>query len=391
MLRSKTRIQRPHLLGQIEECLDEAPITALLGARQTGKTTLARLIAARRQPVHYFDLDRAPDRTALSTPEQTLGTLAGLVVLDEVQRLPELFSVLRPLVDRPENPARFLLLGSASPGLVKGVSETLAGRVLFVSVAGFVLAEIGVENRDVLWLRGGFPRSYLAASDRASARWREALVETFLESDIPQLGFTIPAETLRRFWTMLSHYHGQTWNGSELARALGTNEKTMRRYLDILAGTYLVRVLPPWFENIGKRQRKAPKVYIRDPGLLHTLLGIGTMAQLWSHPKYGASWEGFALEQVLMSCGEHRAYFWGTQRGAELDLFITHAGKRYGFEFKCTDAPRTTKSMRIASEDLGLEHLWVIYPGDLEYPLAPDITALPLEKIDDLALAATSR
>lgn len=389
MLRSKTWIQRPHLLNQIEECLDEAPITALLGARQTGKTTLARLIASRRQPVHYFDLDRTPDRTALSTPEQTLGTLDGLVVLDEVQRLPELFSVLRPLVDRPENPAHFLLLGSASPSLVKGVSETLAGRVLFVSIAGFVLAEIGVENRDVLWLRGGFPRSYLAASDRASMRWREALAETFLERDIPQLGFSIPAETLRRFWTMLSHYHGQTWNGSELARALGTNEKTARRYLDILSGTYLVRVLPPWFENIGKRQRKAPKVYIRDTGLLHTLLGIGTMAQLRSHPKYGASWEGFALEQVLMSCGQYPAYFWGTQRGAELDLFIARTGKRYGFEFKCTDAPRTTKSMRIVSEDLGLEHLWVVYPGDLEYPLAPNITALPLKKVGDLALSAT--
>lgn len=389
MLQSKTWIQRPRLLSQIEECLDEAPITALIGARQTGKTTLARLIASRRQPVHYFDLDRAPDRTALSTPEQTLGTLDGLVVLDEVQRLPELFSVLRPLVDRPENPAHFLLLGSASPDLVKGVSETLAGRVLFVSVSGFVLAEIGVENRDVLWLRGGFPRSYLAASDRASARWREALAETFLERDIPQLGFSIPAETLRRFWTMLSHYHGQTWNGSELARALGTNEKTARRYLDILSGTYLVRVLPPWFENIGKRQRKAPKVYIRDTGLLHTLLGIGTMAQLRSHPKYGASWEGFALEQVLMNCGQYPAYFWGTQRGAELDLFITRAGKRYGFEFKCTDAPHTTKSMRIVSEDLGLEHLWVVYPGDLEYPLAPDITALPLKRMGDLALSAT--
>lgn len=389
MLQSKTWIQRPRLLSQIEECLDEAPITALLGARQTGKTTLARLIASRRQPVHYFDLDRAPDRTALSTPEQTLGTLDGLVVLDEVQRLPELFSVLRPLVDRPENPAHFLLLGSASPDLVKGVSETLAGRVLFVSVSGFVLAEIGVENRDVLWLRGGFPRSYLAASDRASARWREALAETFLERDIPQLGFSIPAETLRRFWTMLSHYHGQTWNGSELARALGTNEKTARRYLDILSGTYLVRVLPPWFENIGKRQRKAPKVYIRDTGLLHTLLGIGTMAQLRSHPKYGASWEGFALEQVLMNCGQYPAYFWGTQRGAELDLFITRAGKRYGFEFKCTDAPHTTKSMRIVSEDLGLEHLWVVYPGDLEYPLAPNITALPLKRMGGLALSAT--
>ena len=236
MLQSKTWTQRPHLLSQIEECLDETPITFLLGARQTGKTTLARLITSRYQPVHYFDLDRAPDRTALSTPGQTLSTLDGLVVLDEVQRLPELFSVLRPLVDRPENPARFLLLGSTSPTLVKGVSETLAGRVLFVSVPGFVLAETGVKNRDLLWVRGGFPRSYLAASDRASTRWREAFVDTFLERDIPQLGLNIPAETLRRFWTMLSHYHGQTWNGSELARALGTNEKTARRYLDILSG-----------------------------------------------------------------------------------------------------------------------------------------------------------
>jgi len=315
-----------------------------------------------------------------------LGTLDGIVVLDEVQRLPELFSVLRPLVDRPENSARFLLLGSASPDLVKGVSETLAGRVLSVSVAGFILAEIGVENRDLLWLRGGFPRSYLAASDRASTRWREAFVDTFLERDIPQLGINIPAETLRRFWTMLSHYHGQTWNSSELARALGANEKTARRYLDILSGTYVVRVLPPWFENIGKRQRKAPKVYIRDTGLLHTLLRIGTMAQLRSHPKYGASWEGFALEQVLMRWGEHSAYFWGTHRGAELDLLITHAGKRYGFEFKCTDAPRTTKSMHIVTEDLRLEHLWVIYPGDLEYPLGPEMTALPLPRVGDLGL-----
>ena len=390
MLHSKTWIQRLHLLAQIEECLDEAPVTALLGARQTGKTTLAHLIASGRQPVHHFDLERTSDRMALSTPEQTLGALTGLVVLDEIQRLPELFAILRPLVDRLDNPARFLLLGSASPDLVKGVSETLAGRVLFVSVAGFVLAEVGVENRDRLWLRGGFPRSYLAASERASVRWREAFVDTFLERDIPQLGIGVPAETLRRFWTMLSHYHGQTWNGSELARALGANEKTARRYLDILSGTYLVRVLPPWFENIGKRQRKAPKVYIRDAGLLHTLLGIKTMDQLRSHPKYGASWEGFALEQVLVHCGERSAYFWATHRGAELDLLITRAGKHYGFEFKCTDAPRTTKSMRIVIEDLGLEHLWVIYPGDLEYPLAQDITALPLQKVGDLGLSVFS-
>ena len=374
------------LRDKIELCLGEAPVTVLLGARQTGKTTLARMIAAHRTPVHYFDLERAPDRAALATPEQTLGSLTGLIVIDEVQRLPELFSVLRPLVDRSDNPASFLLLGSASPHLVKGVSESLAGRALFVPIPGFSLEEVGNEIQDRLWLRGGFPRSWLASSDGASTRWREAFIATFLERDIPQLGFRMPAETLRRFWTMLSHFHGQVWNGSELARSLGTNEKTARRYLDILSGAYVVRVLPPWFENLSKRQRRSPKIYVRDTGLLHTLLGIETMAQLRSHPKYGASWEGFALEQVLMRCGDRSAYFWGTLRGAELDLLIIQAGQRYGFEFKCQDAPRMTKSLHIALKDLQLERAFIVYPGTERYPIdehaeVVPLTAFPLQEL----------
>ena len=366
------------LRDKIELCLGEAPVTVLLGARQTGKTTLARMIAAHRAPVHYFDLERAPDRAALATPEQTLGSLTGLIVIDEVQRLPELFSVLRPLVDRSDNPASFLLLGSASPHLVKGVSESLAGRALFVPIPGFSLEEVGNEIQDRLWLRGGFPRSWLASSDGASTRWREAFIATFLERDIPQLGFRMPAETLRRFWTMLSHFHGQVWNGSELARSLGTNEKTARRYLDILSGAYVVRVLPPWFENLSKRQRRSPKIYVRDTGLLHTLLGIETMAQLRSHPKYGASWEGFALEQVLMRCGDRSAYFWGTLRGAELDLLIVQAGQRYGFEFKCQDAPRMTKSLHIALTDLQLERAFIVYPGTERYLIGEQAEVVPL-------------
>ena len=371
-------VERRLLKDKIERCLSEAPVTVLLGARQTGKTTLARMIAAHREPVHYFDLERAPNRAALSTPEQTLGSLTGLIVIDEVQRLPELFGVLRPLVDRPDNPTSFLLLGSASPHLVEGVSESLAGRALFVPIPGFSLEDVGSESQNQLWLRGGFPRSWLASSDGASTRWREAFISTFLERDIPQLGFRMPAETLRRFWTMLSHFHGQVWNGSELARSLGTNEKTARRYLDILSGAYVVRVLPPWFENLSKRQRRSPKIYVRDTGLLHTLLGIETMAQLRSHPKYGASWEGFALEQVLMRCGDRSAYFWGTLRGAELDLLIVQAGQRYGIEFKCQDAPRMTKSLHIALKDLQLERAFIVYPGTERYLVDEHAEVVPL-------------
>ncbi len=362
----------------MKTCLGEAPVTVLLGARQTGKTTLARHVAETLTGVHYFDLERAASRSALATPELTLGELTGTVVIDEVQRLPALFEVLRPLCDRPGAPARFLLLGSASPALVKGVSESLAGRALYVHVPGLALDEAGPGSQTRLWLRGSFPRSYLAASDAASGRWRESFVQTFLERDIPQLGIRVPAEALRRFWTMLAHYHGQTWNGAELARSIDATPGTVRHYLDILAGAYVVRVLPPWFENVGKRQVKAPKVYIRDSGLLHCLLGIETMSALRSNPRYGASWEGFALEQVLALSGDRNAYYWRTQRGAELDLLLLQGGKRLGFEFKCTDAPSMTKSIHIALADLALDRLYVVYPGTESYPLHERVQALPL-------------
>ena len=377
------QIPRPRLLGEIEECLRVSPVTVLLGARQVGKTTLARQIAAGRNDVMFFDLERAAGREALGrTPELTLADCAGLVVIDEVQRLPALFEVLRPFCDAPDRRATYLLLGSASPDLVHGVAETLAGRALFVRVPGFALDEVGVDNQDRLWLQGGFPRAYLGESPAAAWRWLGSFVQTFLERDIPQLGIRIPAETLRRFWTMLAHYHGQIWNAAELGRSLSVSPATATHYRDLLAGTFAIRVLPPWFDNLKKRQVKSPKVYLRDSGLLHWLLGIDSLSVLRAHPRYGASWEGYALEQVLARCGERDAYFWATQRGAELDLLLLRRGKRWGFEFKCSDAPSLTKSMHIALQDLGLERLWVIYPGLERYPLSERVTALPLRQLD---------
>lgn len=290
--------------------------------------------------------------------------------------------MLRPLADRRSATARFLILGSASPALIRGVSETLAGRALFVQVPGFSLDEVGPESMSRLWLRGGFPRSYLAESHASSLRWRDSFIATFLERDIPQLGIRIPAETLRRFWMMLAHCHAQTWNASELARALSTTEKTARHYLDILAGAFVARILPPWHENIGKRQIKAPKVYVRDSGLLHALFGIETMADLRVHPKYGASWEGFALEQVLSRLGDSNVFFWRTQRGAELDLFLIRHGRRYGFEFKCSDAPVMSRSLGIALEDLNLNLAWIVYPGEQRYPVHKRVEALPLSDLE---------
>lgn len=376
-------IPRPRLMYQVLQYLDEAPVTVLLGARQTGKTTLAQMVADvfernYRAEVHRFDLERAASRASLSTPEITLESLTGLIVIDEIQRIPTLFETLRPLTDRPEAPARFLVLGSASPGLVRGVSESLAGRSLSLPVPGFALDELGADSQDRLWIRGGFPRSWMASSDGASRRWREAFISTFLERDMPQLGIRVPSETLRRFWTMLAHYHGQSWNASELARSIGASPKTALYYRDILAGGYMVRVLPPWFENLKKRQVKSPKIYIRDSGLLHMLLGIIDMASLRSHPRYGASWEGFALGQVLALLGSGHAYFWSTQRGAELDLLLFRGGKRWGFEFKCSDAPSMTKSMHIALQDLSLNGLFVVYPGRERYRLDNKAEALPL-------------
>lgn len=377
-------------MAAIRVRLGESPVVALLGARQVGKTTLAEQVAAEwGGPTVVFDLEKTAIREALSaTPERLLSEQAGLVIVDEVQRMPELFALLRPLCDDRKRKAVYLLLGSASWDLVKGVSETLAGRIQFVDVAGFSLTEVGAERQDELWLRGGFPRAFLAESSDAWERWLEGFTRTFLERDIPGLGSHVSPVALGRFWKMLAHYHGQTWNAAELARSLDVSVTAVNHYRDLLAGTFMARVLPPWFENLGKRLVKSPKVYLRDSGVLHHLLGIKGMLELRTHPRYGASWEGFALEQVLISHGERDAYFYGTQRGAELDLLLLRHGRHWGFEFKCSDAPKTTKAMHIALDDLKLEHLWVVYPGALRYSLTDQITALPLREIDAIEMNA---
>jgi predicted AAA+ superfamily ATPase len=376
-------IERIDAIDRIKSGFRVHPIVALLGPRQCGKTTLARMIGE-SEPCTFFDLENPVDVRRLSAPMMALEVLSGLVVIDEVQRRPDLFELLRVLVDRHQNPARFLLLGSASPYLVKGVSESLAGRIGFVDLAGFNLWEVGVGRKTSLWIRGGFPRSFLAEDDRDSMAWREDFIRTFLERDIPQFGITIPAEKLRRCWTMVAHYHSQVWNAAQFARSLGTSENTARRYLDILSGAYMVRVLPPWFENIRKRQVKAPKIYIRDSGILHALLQLPTWQDLHGHPKLGASWEGFVLEHVIGALRSRDAYFWATHGGAELDLLTLVRGKRYGFEFKYADAPGRNRSMHAAIEDLGLEHLWVIYPGQQEYALDAKISVIPLDRVLNL-------
>ena len=378
-------IERPAVRSRLREAFSVHPVAALTGPRQCGKTTLARALAADVSLSAFFDLESAVDRRRLQAPELTLSGLTGLVVIDEVQRMPELFETLRVLVDRPENAAQFLVLGSASPSLARGVSESLAGRVGLVDISGFDLSETASASWRRLWLRGGFPRAYLAPNDRMSALWRRNFTQTFLERDIPQLGITVPAETLRRFWTMLAHYHGQAWNAAEFARALGTSEGTARRYLDILVGAFMVRTLSPWFANLGKRQIKSPKIYVRDTGLLHALLGLDTADEVDGHPKVGASFEGFAIEQLAGAFGGDRVWFWATHGGAELDLLVAQGGKRYGFECKIADAPGTTRSMRTAIKDLELEHLWVVYPGTTPYALDDRISVLPVADIPQLA------
>jgi predicted AAA+ superfamily ATPase len=377
-------ISRNDALNRLETALDENPVAALLGPRQCGKTTLARGLAERRGG-HWFDLESAEDRMALAQPELTLRKLSGLVVIDQIQRAPEIFTTLRPLADRRETPARFLILGSASPEIVRGVSESLAGRVGFVDLGGFHLGEVPLDGLDALWLRGGFPRSFLAATESASCRWRSDFVRTFLERDLPQLGIRTASETLRRFWTMVGHFHGQTWNAAELARSLGASEGTARNHLDILCGTYVVRRLAPWQTNLGKRELRAPKVYVRDSGLLHSLLGIRTRRDLLSHPKLGASWEGHALEQTLALCGSNDSYYWGTHNGAELDLLLFRGGKSYGVEFKVADGPTMTRSLHVALADLGLERAWIVHPGDKRYPVHDRVEALPLKDLGSLA------
>jgi len=377
-------IQRPALTRKVLSCLKESPVTVLTGARQVGKSTLARSIAESRRSFAFYDLESASDRRALETPEITLGALKGLVVIDEIQRMPALFEALRPLADRPGKPAVFLLLGSASPGLMRGVSESLAGRAYFLEVSGFSLDEIGASKMGRLWLRGGFPRAFLEDREEARERWMGNFLTTLVERDVPQLGLRVPAPALQRFWLVLAHYHGQVWNASELARVLGVTPVTARHYLDILDGLGLVRVLTPWHENLKKRQVKSPKVYFRDSGVFHHLAGIATDQQLAAHPKRGASWEGFALEQALIWWGTKDAYFWATQSGAELDLLLFRKGRRYGVEFKCADAPEKTKSMAVALDDLKLEKLYVVYPGAKRYALGPKVEVVPLSELPRL-------
>jgi hypothetical protein len=376
-------IKRPAYLESLKTAVRRSPVTALLGPRQTGKTTLARMFAEGKTAT-FFDLESLPDQRRLQNPELVLGNLEGLVILDEIQLMPELFGTLRVMVDRPGQKARFIILGSASPEIIRNASETLAGRIEFVDLNGFDLAEVGETNWEPLWIRGGFPRSYLAVNEADSLAWREGFIRTFLERDIPQLGINIPATAMRRFWTMLAHYHAQTWNASELSRAMGVSDKTVRGYLDILTGAFMVRQLQPWYENISKRQVRAPKVYLRDSGLLHSLLNVQDRHSLLGHPKVGASWEGYVIEQALQILRPSEAYYWAVHNSVELDLLLFHKGKRYGMEVKFSEAPEITRSMQTALHDLDLTHLWVVYPGTDAYQVEKKISVLPLQKIPEL-------
>lgn len=377
-------IQRVREIEALRGLLSRHRVVAILGPRQVGKTTLARQYAqSRKGPVTFYDLESPRDVARFADPMLALQRARGLVVLDEIQHVPEIFRVLRVLVDRPRSPARFLVLGSASPDLLRQSSETLAGRIAHLELAGLGLHDVGPGRLDRLWLRGGFPRSYLARSNGASLEWRREFVRTFLERDLPQLGISFPAPTMRRFWSMLAHYHGQIWSASEIARSFGVADTTVRRYLDALASTLVVHLLGPWHENVGKRQVKAPKIYFADSGLLHALLDLETMPQLDGHPKVGASWEGFALQLVLQQLGARHdeAYFWATHGGAELDLLIARKGRRLGFEFKRTVSPRISPSMRSAMADLKLARLDVVHSGPETFPLAEKIRAVALSRI----------
>jgi predicted AAA+ superfamily ATPase len=376
-------LPRLRYLGDLRIATQRSPVTALLGARQVGKTTLAHSFTT-NLPVEFYDLESLPDQRRLQNPELVLGSSQGLVILDEIQRMPELFNALRVLVDRQDNRARFIILGSASPELIRQASESLAGRIEFIELSGFDLSETGNTNWKDLWLRGGFPRSFLANSIEDSLAWREGFIRTYLERDLPQLGINIPATAMRRFWSMLAHYHGQTWNASELSRSLGLSDKTVRSYLDILSGSFLVRQLQPWFTNIGKRQVRASKIYVRDSGLLHSLLNISDMGSLLGHPKVGASWEGFAIEQIINILRLQSIYFWATHGVAKLDLLFFASGKKYGIEIKFSEAPTITPSMHKSIQDLELERLWVVYPGEHNYEVEKRISVIGLQNINSL-------
>jgi hypothetical protein len=370
-------IPRPRLLSTLRSALRRSPVVALVGPRQSGKTTAVRQLLAPDSP-RYFDLEDPTSLARLAEPMTALAALQGVVVIDEVQRRPELFPVLRVLADRRPRRARFLVLGSASPELLRQSSETLAGRIETITLAGFGLDELGSRALARHWRRGGFPPAYLARSEADSVRWRQQFVQTFLERELPQLGVRIPAPTLLRFWSMLAHMHGSLWNAADPARSLGLSQPTVRHYLELLTQLFMVRQLQPWHENLAKRQVKTPKVYLRDSGLLHQLLGIRDESALNVHPKLGSSWEGYAIEEVLKATEPDQAYFWATHTGAELDLLILKHGRRYGIEIKHQDAPRMTRSMHIAFADLRLDHLTVLYPGSRSYALTERVSVVPL-------------
>lgn len=370
-------VPRLRLLAQIRRALARSRAVVLVGPRQSGKSTLAREFLQPDQP-NYFDLENPQDRRAIAEPLGTLAPLKGLVVIDEVQHAPDLFQVLRVLIDRDNRPGQFLLLGSASPALLRQTGESLLGRVEVIEISPFSLDETGVKSSRKLWLRGGFPRAFTARSDDDAEVWRQNAVARFVENDLPQFGINVAPATMLRFWSMLAHLHGQVWNAHDPAQSLGVSQPTVRRYLDWMTQTFMVRQLQPWHESLSKRQVKSPKVYFRDTGLLHTLMQVRSEAELMRHPRSGASWEGFALEQVLRITQPHEAYFWGTHQGAELDLLMFKYSKRIGVEFKRADAPQMTASMRIAQNDLRLDSLYVVYPGTRRYALGRHVEAVPL-------------
>lgn len=379
-------INRKNELNSVTGLIKRHPVVALIGARQVGKTTLARSVVSNwKNDLTYYDLEDPGDQARLSDPMLALRAKRGLVVIDEVQRQPDLFPVLRVLVDNPRQRVRFLLLGSASPGLLRQSAETLAGRIHYHELCGFNLGEVGMPKHERLWIRGAFPRSFLSRSNAESHEWREGFIRTFLERDLPQLGVGVSAITMRRFWTMLAHYHGQVWNASEFARSFGVADTTVRNYLDTLSAALVVEQLQPWHANVSKRQVKSPKVYLADTGLLHTLLNLRTFADVASHPKCGASWEGFAMQEVrkLLGVARNECFFWATHAGAELDMLVVRGSIKIGYEFKRASKPEVTPSMRIALRDLGLKHIDVIYPGDDIFPLSPGIRAVGITCLAD--------
>jgi len=376
-------IERKYYINKINRLLESYPVVALVGPRQVGKTTLAREIAESYGQTTFFDLENPQHLARLAEPMLALESLKGLVIIDEIQHSPDLFKILRVLADQPKRSLQFFVIGSASPILLRQSAESLAGRIAYVEIEGFSLQEIGIANQNKLWLRGGFPRSYLSSNEVTSQQWRQDFIRTFLERDLSQLGINIPAITMRRFWMMLAHYHGQIWNASEFARSFGMSDKTVRHYLDILTNTYVVKQLAPWWENISKRQVKAPKIYLSDSGILHALLGITNRNELEGNPKVGASWEGFALNTILtqLQVKPEEAFYWNTYSGAELDLLIMRGNKRIGFEFKRTASPSLTRSLKSAEIDLNLTQAFIIYPGKEKFPLAKNISAVGLSNI----------